>query len=204
VKLGLLGGTFNPVHNGHLFLALEAMNVARLDRVVFIPNRLPPHKEEPDVCGETRYKLLCTAVEGVPEFQVSRVELDRQGRSFTIDTLQSFPAEQKLTFICGADAFNADWYRLEDVVERLETLLLANRAGYPFKMPAQLLELPDRLKTRIRMMTFPDIAISSSELRARIRERRPFRFLIPEPVYRIITESRLYCKTSASGSPAAE
>lgn len=200
MKLGLLGGTFNPVHNGHLFLALEAMNVARLDRVVFIPNRLPPHKEQPDVSGETRYSMLSKAVEGIPEFEVSRVELDRQGRSYTIDTLESFPPDQKLTFICGADAFNADWYRLEDVVGRLETLLLANRAGYPFEMPAQLLELPTHLQARIQMMTFPDIAISSSELRARIRERRPFRFLIPEPVYRIITESRLYCKTSAEDS----
>ena len=200
MKLGLLGGTFNPVHNGHLFLALEAMSVARLDRVVFIPNRLPPHKEQPDVCGETRYTMLSKAVEGIPEFEVSRVELDRRGRSYTIDTLESFPPDQKLTFICGADAFNAEWYRLEDIVERLETLLLANRAGYPFEMPAQLLELPAHLQARIQMMTFPDIAISSSELRARIRERRPFRFLIPEPVYRIITESRLYCKTSAKDS----
>ena len=198
MKLGLLGGTFNPVHNGHLFLALEAMYEARLDRVVFIPNRLPPHKEQPDVSGETRYSMLCAAVEDTPEFEVSRVELDRQGRSYTIDTLESFAADLALTFICGADAFNADWYRLEDVVERLDTLLLANRAGFPFEMPAQLLKLPARLQSKIRMMTFPDIAISSSEVRSRIQEGRPVRFLIPEPVYRIITVSRLYKKTSTS------
>jgi nicotinate-nucleotide adenylyltransferase len=192
LKLGIFGGTFNPVHNGHLFLALEARQKAGLDRVVFVPNRRPPHKKEPDVCPETRYDMLCQAVENVPEFEVSRVELDREGRSFTIDTLESFPAEQSLTFLCGTDAFNADWFRLEDVVERLDALVLANRSGYPFEMPTQLQALPKSLKDKVQLMTFPDIAISSSAIRQRVRTSQPFRFLIPEPVYRMIVESTLY------------
>ena len=194
MRIGILGGTFNPVHNGHLFLALEARQMAALDKVVFIPNRLPPHKEQPGVSAEERYNLLSEAVRGIPEFEVSRVELDREGRSYTIDTLESFPADQSLTFICGADAFNSDWYRLEDILERLDSLLLANRAGYPFVLPERLAALPAPLKSKIQMMTFPDIAISSSEIRTRVAQRRPVRFLIPEPVYRIITESELYRK----------
>lgn len=171
---------------------MEARQIAGLDRVVFIPNRRPPHKEEPDVCAETRYRMLCAAVEDVPELEVSRVELDREGRSYTVDTLSSFPADQSLTFICGADAFDADWYRLEDVMARLDTLLLANRAGYEFNISAQLKELPEPLQKKIQMMTFPDIAISSSAIRKRVSQQKPFRFLIPDSVYRIITESRLY------------
>jgi nicotinate-nucleotide adenylyltransferase len=202
VKLGLFGGTFNPVHNGHLFLALEARQQAGLDRIVFIPNARPPHKEQPDVCPETRYEMLCEAVKSVPEFEVSRVELDRQGRSYTIDTLESFPVEQSLTFLCGADAFNADWHRLENVMARLDTLLVANRAGFPFEMPAQLRALPDSLKLKIKLMEFPDIAISSSAIRQRISELRPFRFLIPEPVYRMIAESSLYKNNSPTREKA--
>ena len=143
--------------------------------------------------------MLMKAVAHTTELEVSRVELDRQGRSYTVDTLESFPADQSLTFLCGADAFEADWYRLEDVMKRLDTLLLANRSGFLFEMPAQLRALPKSLRAKVQMMSFPDIAISSSAIRARIREQRPYRFLIPEPVYRMIAESRLYNKPTESG-----
>lgn len=191
-KIGLLGGTFNPVHNGHLFLAEEARVQCQLDRVLFIPNRRPPHKDEPKVTAEIRYQMLLAATEKCPDFEVSRVELDREGRSYTTDTLNSFPEEDELTFICGADAFNSDWYRLEDVLRRLTHLILANRAGFPFELPAQLQALPKELQKKISMMEFPDISISSSDIRSRIKEKKAHRFLIPEPVYRIITESELY------------
>lgn len=192
-KTGLLGGTFNPVHNGHLFLAEEARIQHQLDRVLFIPNGRPPHKDEPKVTPEKRYEMLVAATQDCPHFEVSRVELDREGKSYTLDTLNSFPTELELTFICGADAFKADWYRLEDVVQRLHRLVLANRAGFPFEMPEQLKALPEEIHNKIGLMEFPDISISSSDIRRRIREKKAHRFLIPEPVYRIITESELYC-----------
>lgn len=194
--LGLFGGTFNPIHNGHLFLAEEALHAFGLEGVAFVPNRLPPHKESPQVDAEARYRMLCAAVEGVPEFDVSRVELEREGRSYTIDTLESFPKQQELAFICGADAFLYDWYRLSDVLERLSLLILANRAGFKFEIPPQLQALPERLKSKIKLLEFPDIAISSSAIRRRVNQRRPYRFLIPEAVYRIISKSGLYAPAS--------
>lgn len=194
-RIGLFGGTFNPVHNGHLFLALEALHQSRLDRVEFIPNRLPPHKEAPSATAEVRFRMLSAAVEGVPQFTVSRRELDRDGPSFTVDTLASYPPDVELAFICGQDAFRAPWYRLEEVMERLDTLLIASRAGFHSEMPPQLADLPNHLQGKIRRLEFPPIALSSSALRERVRSGRPVRFLIPEPVFRIITESRLYLET---------
>jgi nicotinate-nucleotide adenylyltransferase len=191
-KLGLLGGTFNPIHNGHLFLALEARYRCALDRVVFMPNRIPPHKRLPQETAGIRYAMLESVVKDVEEFELSRLELDRTGRSYTIDTVEELSSENELVFICGCDAFNAPWFRLEEVVENLHTLLIANRAGSKFELPTQLASLPDRLRHKITMMPFPDISISSSDIRRRIQDGRPFRFLIPEPVYRIITKSGLY------------
>ncbi len=192
MKIGIFGGTFNPLHNGHLFLADEALAVAQLDKVVFVPNRLPPHKESPEVDAETRYEMLQKAVEGIDRFEVSRAELDRRGRSYTVDTLASFPSDLELVFLCGADAFLVDWYKLEEVMTRLTTLLIANRAGFDFVIPDQLKALPEGLRKKIQLLDFPDICISSSDIRHRIEQQRPFRFLIPEPVYRIITKSDLY------------
>ena len=180
------------MHNGHLFLALEALYFAGLEKIVFIPNRLPPHKEQPSVTAEKRFEMLSEATRDIPQFGVSRVELERVGPSYTFDTLQAFAPDLELTFLCGADAFSVDWYRLEGVMERLSLLLIANRVGSPFEIPAQLKRLPQALQKKIQLMNFPNIAISSSDIRNRIAQARPFRFLIPEPVYRIITESGLY------------
>ena len=171
------------------------MHLAGLEKVVFIPNRLPPHKEQPSVTAESRFEMLLAATRDIPQFGVSRVELDRVGPSYTYDTLHAFAPEQELTFICGADAFAVDWYRLEGVMERLSLLLVANRVGNLFEIPASLKRLPPALQKKIQLMVFPDIAISSSDIRKRIAQARPFRFLIPEPVYRIITESGLYGET---------
>lgn len=190
--IGLLGGTFNPVHNGHLFLALEARARADLSKVLLVPNRLPPHKVQPRVTPELRYQMLTEATQDVPELEVSRLELERKGPSYTLDTLFSFPPEQSLAFICGADAFDAPWHRLVDVFERLDRIVLAHRAHSPRCLPAQLEALPPVLKKKIFGLPFPDIAISSSEIRRRVKDGLPFRFLIPEAVYRIISKSQIY------------
>lgn len=189
--IGLLGGTFNPIHNGHLFLAEEARYRFELDEVVFIPNRIPPHKELPGVDSEMRYQMLLAAVGDSSHFSVSRVELDREGASYTVDTLDAFK-EYDISFICGADAFNSTWYRLDAVFDKLKALVLANRAGYPFEMPGQLMELSQARRSKIVMMEFPDISISSSQIRRRVKEGRPFRYLVPDSVSRKIVDFGLY------------
>lgn len=188
----LFGGTFNPIHNGHLFLADEARHTLGLERVVFVPNRLPPHKENPRLDTAARLRMLEVAVGGIDGFEVSRVELEREGPSFTIDTLESYPETERLAFLCGADAFLYPWHRLSDVLERLEVLLLANRAGFEFRLPTQLEALSSDLRAKIKRLEFPDIAISSSDIRRRVQEGRAFRFLVPEPVHKLITECGHY------------
>lgn len=191
-RVGLLGGTFNPIHNGHLFLALEAIHLMGLERVVFIPNRVPPHKAPPGITASVRLTLLEAALKGVPGFSFSTIELEREGPSYTIDTLEALGPPGEFVFICGADAFTSPWHRLQDVVERLHGLVIARRSGLPATLPPALQQLPERLHDKFELMEFPPIAISSTEVRERIAEQRPFRFLIPDPVYRIITESGFY------------
>lgn len=192
-RIGILGGTFNPVHNGHLFLALEALHALDLERVLLVPNRLPPHKESPAVSAEQRWEMLEAAVEGESRIELSRVELDRQGRSYTIDTLEALGSKHDWAFICGADAFRVPWHRPEDVLGRLHALLIAHRHGVSDDLPPLLQSMPEQLRAKIVPLDFPDIAISSSDIRMRIAQGRPFRYLLPEAVYRIIQEKGLYC-----------
>lgn len=191
-KVGILGGTFNPVHNGHLFLALEAAHHLGLDRVLLMPNRLPPHKESPSISAELRLEMLEQAVADEPRLRASPVELDRSGRSYTIDTLEALGDEHDWVFICGADAFLSPWHRPEDVLRRLNTLLLAHRHGFPDELPPILREMPGELRAKVEHLDFPDVAISSSDIRKRIAEARPYRFLLPDAVYRTIEEKQLY------------
>lgn len=191
-RVGLLGGTFDPVHNGHLFLALEAMHAAQLERVILIPNRVPPHKAAPGVGVEDRWRMLLAAIETEPRLEASRIELDREGPSYTLDTVQTLSPDYRLTFICGADAFRASWHRPEAVLELLDGVVMAHRYGVPAGLPPLLAQLPERLQRKVYHLKFPDIAISSTELRQRIAEGRPIRYLVPETVYQEIFQRGLY------------
>ena len=192
MRIGILGGTFNPVHNGHLFLALEAKNELKLDRVILIPNARPPHKDSPSITPEIRFEMLQRAVQDEPALEVSRVELEREGVSYTVDTLDSFPKDYQLVFLCGADAFDSKWHRLEDVLTRLHTLAIAYRNRPPDEHPAKLRALPPELRSKIISLEFPDIGISSSEIRQRVKDFRPIRYLVPDTVYQYILNHKLY------------
>lgn len=191
-RTGLLGGTFDPIHHGHLFLALEALHVARLERVILMPNRQPPHKGTPGVGSEQRWEMLLAAIASEPRLQASRLELDREGPSYTLDTVRYLSQAHRLVFICGADAFRVPWHRPDSVLESLDGLLIAHRHGVPRETPSQLAALPPQLRAKIQHLDFPDIAISSSDLRRRIAGGRPFRFLLPDAVHQIIEEGNLY------------
>lgn len=176
------------------------MQVAGLDRVLFIPNRVPPHKAAPGVGPEERWRLLLLAIAAEPRLQASRIELDREGPSYTLDTVTALSQESDVVFICGADAFRSAWHRPEAVLERLHTLLMAHRHGVPPELPPLLAEMPAELREKVRHLNFPDIAISSTDLRARIAEGRPFRYLVPDAVHDDILERGLYRRSPASAS----
>jgi nicotinate-nucleotide adenylyltransferase len=196
VRLGIFGGTFNPPHLGHLVCAQEAYIQLRLDRVMLIPARIPPHKpveEEPGV--EHRLELCRLAVEGDDRMTVSTLETERPGPSFTIDTLRALreqASDRELFLIVGGDiAAGLPLWRDPQGVLELATLAVAKRRGTPRSRVDQALqELQGG--TRAQFFRMPRIGISSTLIRRRVRAGQPIRYLVPDAVDRYIEREGLY------------
>jgi nicotinate-nucleotide adenylyltransferase len=184
VRLGVFGGTFDPVHVGHLAIAHAALESVPLDRVLFVLARRSPLKERGPVASEAdRLRMLELAIADEPRFAVSRIELDRDGPSFTIDTLERLAGKDQLFLILGSDAI-ADLPRWKDPerIAALATLLVAERPGAPERVG----------NAPIVRFDAPRLDISSRELRARAARGRSLRYLVPEPVLRHIEARGLY------------
>lgn len=192
-----MGGTFDPVHYGHLVTAEEALVQFNLDKVVFMPTGQPVTKSHRNVSSaETRYLMTVIATASNPDFEVSRLEVDRPGETYTVDTLEQLRAihgmSTDLYFITGADAVweILAWKDPDRVVE-LTKFIAATRPGYDL----QSLRVSDSLVNfgdRIEFMEVPALAISSTEIRRRVSERRPVRYLLPEAVASFIEKNALY------------
>ena len=184
VRLGVFGGTFDPVHVGHLAIAHAALESLPLDRVLFVIAKRSPLKDRGPVAGEAdRLRMLELAVAGEPHFAVSRAELDRDGPSYTVDTLERLSGADELFLILGSDAV-ADFPKWKDParIGQLATVAVAERPG----APAYLGEAP--------IVTFdaPRLDISSRELRARASRGRSLRYLVPESAWKHIEARGLY------------
>ena len=188
-RVGILGGTFNPPHLGHLVCASEAAAQLGLDRVLLTPNGVPPHKEA------ERLELCRLAVAGDERLGVCDVEVVRGGSSYTVDTLRELherDPEDHLTFILGGDiALGLPAWREPEAVLALATLAIAERSG------AARAEVIERLHeafagAKIEFFDMPRIDISSSEIRRRISAGQPIRYLVPDAVADRIDQGRLY------------
>jgi nicotinate-nucleotide adenylyltransferase len=192
-RLGVMGGTFDPIHYGHLVTAEEALFQFELDEVVFIPTGKPWMKEHEVVSPpEDRYLMTVIATASNPLFSVSRMEVDRDGTTYTIDTLRSLKDERgpgtDLFFVTGADAVLEifQWKEPGDLFD-VAQFIAATRPGYdisPFEAHASG---PD-----ITVMNIPALAISSTDIRARVAAGRPIRYLMPEGVKSYIEKAELY------------
>jgi len=198
VRLGILGGTFNPPHIGHLVCAQEACAQLGLERVALMPAGVPPHKQvEDDPGGEARFDLCRLAIDDDPRLEVSQLELERPGRSYTVDTLSTWhersPGDE-LTFIVGGDmARSLPSWREPEAVLRLATLAVAERAGAAREqVRAALRPLGAAAEERVRFFEMPRIDVSSSLVRARVAAGRPIRYLVPDAVAAAIAERGLY------------
>ena len=181
-RVGVFGGTFDPVHVGHLAIANAALDELELDRIYFVPARRSPLKQDgPVASAEDRLAMLIAAIAGEPRFHVSELELDRKGPSFTVDTLEALRGEGDLFLILGSDAY-ADFERWRDParIRALARVVLAARPGAP------------NAPGGVGMLDSPLMDISSRELRARAARGRSLRYLVPEEVLRYIEEHRLY------------
>ena len=197
-KIGLMGGTFNPIHYGHLAAAEECRVRLALDRVLFIPAGEPPHKRRQSVTpAADRVAMVELAIAGNPHFELCRIEVDRVGPSYTVDTLAELRDLEgptaELFFIVGMDSLAEipTWYQPARIVE-LARLVAIARGGYAVYDPP-LLEprIPDA-RERITLLPGPELTISSSDLRARVAAGLPIRYQVPESVEAYIRSQGLY------------
>jgi nicotinate-nucleotide adenylyltransferase len=206
--IGILGGTFNPPHIGHLIMAQEAYVRLGLDRVVLVPVHVPPHKPlagDDDPGPETRLALCRLATAGDDRFEVSDIEARRPGPSFTVDTLRELherDPEHDLTFIVGGDmAESLPRWREPEAVLALARLAVAERAELRREQIARRLAGLAGAVDRVTFFDMPRIDVSSSAVRARVAAGEPIRYLVPDAVAAQIAERGYY--RAAAGSPAA-
>lgn len=191
MTLGILGGTFNPPHTGHLIVAEAARSELALDKILFIPAAIPPHKIHHDIAApHHRVEMVRRAVQGNPYFAVSEMEVRRGGVSFTVDTLRQLQREQpdaRLFLLIGMDNLPEflTWRSPESILE-LATVVVMTRPGFAAN------DVPPDLKGRVRMCPVPTIGIASSAIRARVKEGKSIRYLVADSVRDYIHHHKLY------------
>ncbi len=188
MRIGILGGTFNPIHIGHLILAEEALSKLKLDKVILVPTYMPPHKSvEGSVRPKDRLKMVEIAIEDNGSFEVSTFELDSRKKSYSIDTLKElrrlYGEGAQLFFITGSDLLKDlfSWKNVNDIF-KISKFIVANRPGYPVK------DVPEEVEN----VVITPIEVSSEDIRKRIREGRSIRYLVPEKVRQYILKRGLY------------
>lgn len=198
-RIGVMGGTFDPIHYGHLVTAAAAADQFDLDRVVFVPAGQPPHKRPVEVSDSVhRYLMTVLATVANEQFAVSRIDVDRPGPSYTVDTLvelhRQLGPDTELYFITGADAMLQilQWKDGERLFE-LCHFIAATRPGYSLsRLRAVLGPVGERYADRIHRLQVPALAISSSDIRERVKEGRSARYLLPDSVWHYIIKNGLY------------
>ena len=199
-RIGLLGGTFDPIHFGHLLLAVHSYEELELDRVIFIPSRLPPHKSEPVAEAADRLEMVRLALADDARFLVCDCELGRAEPSYTIETVRqlqsSLGSDAHLFWLIGSDMVGdlPSWHKIGELIELIE-IIVVGRAGqaepdYPALEPTLTAEQIRRL--RAQGIKLPLINISSTAIRERIGAGQSARYLLPRVVEEYITQHKLY------------
>ncbi len=191
-KIGLLGGTFNPPHMGHLVIADQVRNQLGLEEVWFLPTATPPHSNGKDtIDADSRLDMLLRAIQGNSYFDLNTSEVDKGGVNYTYDTLvelQNRHPDKEFYFILGADMVQdlPNWYKIDELVQLVQ-LVGVNRLKYERKSDYPII-----------WVDVPNVDISSTELRKSIREGKPVRYLIPNEVISYISENNLYTQGETS------
>jgi len=197
MRIGIFGGTFDPPHFGHLLLAEESARQLRLDRLLWVLTADPPHKQNTPV-STLHHRLAMTrlALKKQPRFELSRIEMDRPGPHFALDTVMllatEFPKDE-MVYLMGGDSLGElpTWHRPSDLVRACHEIGVMRRPGDCLDLPALEAVLPG-LTTKVRFVNIPPVQISSSEIRQRIAQGKPYRKFLPPAVYRYIRIHRLY------------
>jgi len=199
LRIGIMGGTFNPIHHGHLVMAEEVRNKFCLDKVIFVPTGNPPHKNiENLVSAQDRYLMTVLATMTNLCFEVSSLEIERRGVSYTIDTIREFKKvygkNTKIYFITGADAILSifTWKDVDGLLASCE-FIAATRPGYCLsELQGKIEAINPAYLEHVNLVEVPGIAVSSTDVRERIKEGKPIKYLLPETVESYIIKNRLY------------
>lgn len=197
-KIGIMGGTFNPIHTGHLLLAQAAMEEAGLDRICFLPSGISYLKKEDDVLSAGhRLRMTELAISDNPHFTVSDMEVKRSGNTYTCDTLRQLHEEQpenSFYFILGADCLFSmeNWYHPEEIFSSC-TILAAMRENLQLSDLEEKADwLRKRFKAEISLLHLPRIDISSTDIRERVKNGKSIRYMVPEAVREYILQNELF------------
>ncbi len=198
-RIGIMGGTFDPVHYGHLVAAEVARAELDLDKVIFIPAGRPPHKQQQIITGsEHRYLMTVLATSSNPNFEVSRIEVDKDELAYTIDTVKdmrrTYGEDATIYFITGADAVLEllTWYKIQELLT-LCRFIAVTRPGFDKRdLEQKIGEIASKYNGEIICIEVPLLAISSTDIRERSRSGKPIKYLLPEAVEEYIEKNGLY------------
>lgn len=197
MRIGILGGTFDPPHSGHLILASEALEQLNLDQVLWVLTPDPPHKQDQVITTlPDRLTMVELAIEGNPRFILSRVDIDRPPPHFAVDTmviLRQQSPEDEFYYLMGLDSLDdlPDWHMPVEFVQQCHYIAVMLRAGEHVDVPELEADIPG-LSNRLIFLRTPIIEISGAEIRRRAYKGRPYRYFLPDKVYQYIQEKHLY------------
>ena len=197
MALGIFGGSFDPVHNGHLFVAEAVRETLGLERVLFVPTRSGPYRTAPLATGTQRAEMIRLAIAANPAFALDESDLADDATGYTADLLPRLAArypESALVFIVGGDSLvRSRWNRLEAILDHVESFVVAPRGDVSeAELDAALDDLPPDRRSKIRFLDLPLVAESATLIRGRLAERHSVRYLVPEPIFRYVEEHALY------------
>jgi nicotinate-nucleotide adenylyltransferase len=197
VAIGIFGGSFDPVHNGHLFVADAVREACNLSRVLFVPTRTGNHRAGPLSPADVRADMIRLAIAANTSFALDNSDLGADATGYTADLLPKLAARypnEELVFIVGGDSLvRSRWQRLEAILDSLSAFVIAPRGDVTHaELEAALADLAPERRAKIAYLDLPLVAESATLIRARLAEGRSVRYLVPEPVFRYITENELY------------
>ncbi len=195
-RIGIMGGTFNPIHQGHLLLAEQAREYCELDEVLFIPSGNSYMKDSSEILdGEIRIFMTAAAIEDNPSFTLSTMEMEREGATYTIQDLREKEPFAQYYFIMGADSLFSmeSWKDPGEIFKNCILVAAARDSRDTFSLTEKATELQAKYQARIIILPERKIDISSSEVRSRIREGKSVRYMIPDKVIDYISSNHLYC-----------
>jgi nicotinate-nucleotide adenylyltransferase len=197
MKLGIFGGTFDPIHNGHLFVAEQARLLENLDKVLFLPTNNQHYRDKAHASVEHRCAMILGAISTNRGFALDDSDLRDDATGYTADLIPRLHAkypDATFTFLIGADSLvNSEWVRFDEVLESLERFCIAPRPGVRADALARVIGIvPHHLRERVNTLNMPGVSDSATLIRAQLGQGRSVRYLVPEPVWQYVVSQKLY------------